>query len=211
MKRIAYLVLALICLMLCAVPAMAEGGQVIYSGNAGEFVFNPGSEDSLTDLFPAFKDVMPGDTLEQTILVRNDADKNVKVDIYLRALGAQAGSEDFLSQLQLTVKKADDTVMFKAAANETAQLTDWYFLGTLYSGGQCELIVTLEVPTSLGNEFEDAKGYLDWEFMINELPVEPDDPTPDTGDDFEAWPFIILMVLSAAGIAVLLLAKKRSK
>ena len=45
------------------------------------------------------KGVMPGDKLTQTVNVKNDASKDVEVKIYMRALGAHEGSEEFLSQL----------------------------------------------------------------------------------------------------------------
>ena len=214
MKRLSVCLLVLAVLLSCAVTGAAADGKVTYSGDAGSFVFEPGSDDSLTDLFPNFKDVMPGDTLTQDILVKNDASNEVKVKIWLRALGAQAGSEAFLSQLRLRVKASDDNTMaymFDAAAHETAQLTEWVCLGTLYSGGEVRLEVTLDVPTSLGNEYEYQKGYLDWEFMVEEFPVEEDDPTPpDTGDEgVSAWWLVAACI--AAAVVIVLLRHRRAQ
>ena len=63
MKKLISLACALM-LLLCLVPvASAEDGNVHYTGDVGEFVFQPGGANSLTDLFPDFKDVMPGDVL----------------------------------------------------------------------------------------------------------------------------------------------------
>ena len=44
--------------------------------------------------------------------------------------------------------------------------------------------MTLSVPVELDNQFQNKIGYLDWEFMIKEFPVENTDPTPPppTGD-----------------------------
>ena len=181
------LAIVLIFLLCCSVPVVAQEGTVTYSGDSGEFIFTPGSSQSPTDLFPEFKDVMPGDTLMQKITVRNDASKEVKVMIYLRALGAQADSEAFLSQLGLKVRASEDNemaYMFDAAASETAQLSDWVCLGTLYSGGEVNLDVLLDVPVTLDNAYSGQTGYLDWEFKVEELPVDPDDPVPPTGDTF---------------------------
>lgn len=200
--------LLLVCLLLgCSVlPVFAADGKVTYAGKAGQFVFAPGSEHSLTDLFPNFKSVMPGDTLTQKITVRNDASKEVKVKIYMRSLGAHADSVEFLSQLGLTVQKSADNemaYMFDAAAHETAQLTDWVCLGTLYSGGEVNLDVTLSVPVELDNMFQDKIGYLDWEFMIEEYPVEPDDPKPPlTGDDSNP---MVWVAVAAGAVALLLI------
>ena len=211
MKR--FLSLLLVLSILFAIPVSAAGGTVTYSGDAGEFIFAPGSDHSLTDLFPNFKGVMPGDVLTQQITVKNDASKEVKVKIYIRSLGAHEDSVEFLSQLKLTVATSQENemaYMFDAAANETAQLTDWVCLGTLYSGGEVNLDVTLEVPVTMGNEFQDQIGYLDWQFMIEEQPVEPDDPKPPkTGDEFNARIWIGLMAVSLCGMIFLIPMWKR--
>lgn len=203
----------LVCIIaLTSLSVFAADGKVTYSGNAGKFVFEPGSKHSLTDLFPDFKDVMPGDSLTQKITVKNDADNKVKVKIYLRSLGAQENSEDFLKQLNLKIKKSSDNqmaYMFDATSNQTAQLTDWVCLGTLYSGGEVNLDVKLNVPVELGNEFQDKIGMLDWEFMIEEFPIEPDDPKPpQTGDKFNSILWITLLTSCVAVFVVLIIFKK---
>jgi len=158
--------------------------------------------------------VMPGDTLSQRITVRNDADNEVKVKIYMRALGAHENSKAFLSQLGLTVEKSpnnDMAYMFDAAASETAQLTDWVCLGTLYSGGEVDLDVILSVPVELDNKYQEQIGYLDWEFMIEEYPIEPGDPQQPTGDAFNQGLWITLATVSLALIILLLILRKKSK
>lgn len=215
MKKLITLLIVSIIALSSVLPVYASDGKVTYSGNAGNFVFEPGSDHSLTDLFPNFKDVMPGDTLTQQITVRNNADNKVKVKIYIRSLGAHEDSVDFLSQLGLKVDKSDDNemaYMFDAKANETAQLTDWVCLGTLYSGGEVNLDVTLTVPVELDNEFQNQIGYLDWEFMIEEFPVEDTDPKPpQTGDNSNLGLWFAIMLCSGAMLIILLVWRKKDK
>ena len=215
MKKIIALLFTVVLLLSSTVTVFAADGKVTYSGNAGSFVFEPGSDHSLTDLFPNFKGVMPGDTLTQKITVKNNADNKVKVKIYIRSLGAHEDSKEFLSQLGLKVKKSSDNdmaYMFDAAANETAQLTDWVYLGTLYSGGEVNLDVTLNVPVELPNEFQNKIGYLDWEFMIEEFPVEEGDPKPpQTGDNSHMGLWFALMISSLAMLIILLVWRKKDK
>lgn len=215
MKKIITLFVVCIIALSSVLPVYAADGKVTYSGNAGSFVFEPGSDHSLTDLFPNFKGVMPGDTLTQNITVKNDADNNVKVKIYVRSLGAHEDSVEFLSQLGLKVAKSEENemaYMFDAAANETAQLTDWVCLGTLYSGGEVNLDVTLNVPTSLDNEFQSKIGYLDWEFMIEEFPVEEGDPKPpQTGDNSNMGLWFAIMICSLIMMIILLVWRKKDK
>ncbi len=214
MKKMLALLVGCLIALSAVLPVYAADGKVTYSGNAGEFVFEPDSEHSLTDLFPDFKDVMPGDTLTQKITVKNDADHKVKVKIYMRSLGAHEDSVAFLSQLGLQVRKSDDNemaYMFDAAADETAQLTDWVYLGTLYSGGEVNLDVILNVPAELDNEFQNKVGLLDWEFKIEEFSVEPDDPqAPQTGHHSHRELWVALAVASVCVMIMLLLWKKKA-
>ena len=215
MKKIITLLITFALLLSSTMTVFAADGKVTYSGNAGNFVFEPGGEHSLTDLFPNFKGVMPGDTLTQKITIKNDANNKVKVKIYMRSLGAHEDSVEFLSRLGLKVDKSEENemaYMFDAAADEKAQLTDWVCLGTLYSGGEVNLDVTLDVPVELPNEFQNKIGYLDWEFMIEEFPVEHDDPhAPQTGESrLEVW-IAIAVVCTCLTILFLLWKKKKNK
>ena len=200
-------------LLSCIMPVHGADGNVTYSGDAGQFVFTPGSDHSPTDLFPDFKDVMPGDSITQAVTVRNDASNKVKVKIYIRSRGAQPGSEAFLSALHLRVEKSEDNTMaymFDAAANEPAQLFEWVCLGTLYSGGEVNLNVILDVPTELDDTYQQQIGYLDWEFMIEELEIEPTDPEPPkTGDTtrYEVW--LGMVVVSLLAVVLLIPAKRQ--
>lgn len=199
-------------LLSCVTPVFAAEGNVIYSGDAGEFIFGPGSEYSPTDLFPDFKDVMPGDSITQPITVRNDASNQVKVKIYMRSLGAHEDSVEFLSKLRLRVEKSDEgerAYMFDAAAHETAQMTQWVLLGTLYSGGEADLNVILDVPAELENDYQQRIGYLDWEFMVEEYEIEPGDPEPPkTGDASQLWFWAGLMLMSLCALIILILGWK---
>ena len=203
MKKILTVLLTVNLLFFVAVPVMAAEGNVTYSGNAGKFIFTPGSEESLTDLFPNFKDVMPGDVLTQDIVVKNNAKKSVKIS--MRALGAHEDSKEFLSKLDLYVEKVTDTPLFEASADETAQLTQWREIGVLAPGGEAQLQVGLQVPSDLDNDSKKTSGYLDWEFMVEEI----EDKDPQTGDVARVGFWILGIIIS--GTAVLVLAGKRRK
>lgn len=212
MKQIAKLcTMVLLTMLMCALtmPAFAAG-TVTYDGDADKFIFAPGGEESPTNLFGDFQNVMPGDTRTEQIVIQNDTSNKVKIKVYLRSQGAQEDTEDFLSQLNLTVRQKDDSVLFAAPADETAQLTDWVYLGTVYSGGKITLDVTLEVPITLSDEYQDKVGYVDWEFKIEELPVSPSDPNaPKTGDSNDVFLYFGMLVISVSSLALLLYALKR--
>ena len=208
MNRISCILLVLVMVLAMSVNVFATDvdGSVTYEGKAKEFIFAPGSKYSPTDLFTNFKGVMPGDTLTEQIVVKNAKSTGVKVKIYMRSLGAQLDSDEFLSQMTLTVKQNGQAKLFEAPADQTAQLTEWTLLGTLSAGGEATLDVELNVPITMGNEFADEIGYLDWQFKVEEIPE-----TPKTGDTSNLVFYGGIAILSLALIAVILVMNKRKK
>ena len=214
MKRIVRIWVLLIALFFAGslVTTAYAAGSVTYDGDANKFIFAPGSDYSPTDLFSDFKNVMPGDTLTEQILIKNDTSNKVKIEVYMRSLGAQVNTDDFLSQMNLKVEQKDDSILFAAPADETAQLTDWVYLGTVYSGGEITLDVILEVPITMDNDYQNEIGYIDWEFKVEELPVESTDPKPpQTGDTSNLFLYSGLMIFSLVGLIVLLATKRRKQ
>lgn len=207
-NRISCILLVLVMVLAMSVTAFATevDGSVTYEGNANKFIFEPGSEYSPTDLFTNFKGVMPGDVLTEQITVTNAKSTGMKIKIYMRALGAQEGTDKFLEQMTLTVKKNADAVLFEAPANETAQLTDWVLLGTLSAGGKATLDVELNVPITMGNEFANEIGYLDWQFKIEEIP-----DAPKTGDETNMMLYGAVALLSLILLVAVVMVYKRKK
>ena len=205
-------VLVILILIFSLSTTVYASGSVTYDGDANKFIFAPGTEDSPTNLFENFQNVMPGDTLTEQILIKNDTSNGVKIKVYIRSLGAQEDTDDFLSQMNLAVEQKDDSVLFAAPADETAQLTDWVYLGTVYSGGEITLDVTLEVPITMDNNYQNEIGYIDWEFKVEELPIEPTDPKPpQTGDTSNLFLYAGLMIFSLAALIILILGKRRKQ
>ena len=80
----------------------------------------------------------------------------------------------------------------------------------MHSGGKATLDVTLEVPITMGNDFQNQIGYFDWEFMAEEIPRDPNLP-PQTGDTSNLLLYSGLMIAALAAIIVLLVLGRKKK
>ncbi len=171
--------LALTCLMFVAAPALAS--TVTYDAKSGQFTVDTKSGATATDLFENFKYVMPGDTLEQEIVVKNLPADGKQVQLLMRSLGAsEENPNDLLSLLTLTVSQTDgDVVSSESPANEAGNLADWVDLGTYSEQKTITLNVRLQVPITLDNRYQnlaDEIHHLYWEFKAVEIEPEPSEP-----------------------------------
>ena len=211
-KTIRIFAMLLACVMLSAVFAFSASAasNVTYNGTSDTFIFAPGGEQSPTDLFTAFKGIMPGDKRTQQIFINNDVDNGVKVTLYMRALGETEGadSKGFLEQLTITVAAEDGEELFKAPASDPAPINDWVCLGTFYSGAAVTLDVTLHFAKEAGNETQNAVGFVDWEFKAEEYPPEPDDPTP-TGDNTRIAIFACIAIVAVVAVIAVEIKQRR--
>lgn len=217
MKKFRFFIttLLLMVMMHSKLLTISAHSNITYDCGDHVFIIDPGTEQAPTDLFVNFKDVMPGQTLTQEIWIRNDEKNTMDSVVYLRSLGAKEGSEEFLSQLKLTVSYMDDSEFFNAQASEPAQLSDWVRLERLQPGAYVKMFLTLEVPITLDNKFQDAIGILQWEFRSEEIP-SPDEPeetitlpqtggvsAPSTGDNTNIALYVGLALLSLGCIPAL--------
>ena len=225
MKTIASLVMMLVLLLGIGAPAYADG-TVSYKGGAETFVFLPGSGYTDTDLFDGFKGVMPGDTLTQTIEVRNRFLGTGSVKIYLRAVAhdeqtnplspnvAAAGEtvatmSDFLSQLYMEVWQGG-TCIYTGTPDQLDGLKNNVLLASVPRFGSVTLTVKLQVPKELGNEYANRVGEVDWVFTAEELDPQGNPKTGDTSN-LTLWIVVMVVCLVAVAVVAFLILKKKKK
>lgn len=199
------LLLALMMVMGFATTAFAADASVTFK-NGKLVVFQPGSNYTDTDLFGKFKNIMPGDILNEEITVENQSGDSDYIKVYLRAVphdetgnpisekvlaelsrDERRGEKtelaymyDFLAQLQLTVKNGAE-VIYQASPDETGGLTNNVYLGSLRKGQSLKLDVELKVPIEMGNDYANRIGEVDWVFAAEAFnDVTPPPEGPDT-------------------------------
>ena len=180
-KAVFSLVLMLLIVMSLSSTAFAAAPSITFKGFTSGFDFQPGSEYTETDLFNSFKNVMPGDTVTETITFTNSASDCDFVNLYMRAEAHDetanplspkvaeketvAAMTEFLSKLSMKVWNGTELI-YDAAPNELGGLGSNKFLGTFRSGETATLKVELSVPIDLDNKFADRIGEVDWIFHV---------------------------------------------
>ena len=180
-KVVFSLVLMLLIVMSLSSTAFAAAPSITFKGFTSGFDFQPGSEYTETDLFNSFKNVMPGDTVTETITFTNSASDCDFVNLYMRAEAHDetanplspkvaeketvAAMTEFLSKLSMKVWNGTELI-YDAAPNELGGLGSNKFLGTFRSGETATLKVELSVPIDLDNKFADRIGEVDWIFHV---------------------------------------------
>ena len=215
--RNAFALLMALCLSTTAFAAEDDPMMIIH-GKTGEEEsvewVNTYLEDdgdyTQTDLFPAFKKVMPGDELSQTIYIQNDWNSKdfirlsmmavlhdeegnpisedvlseLKADERNKMESELAYMHDFLHQLTLTVKAGEETIYEGHPDELTKGFEDGeaYSFGKIRSGNTVKLDVTLSVPAELGNEYAGRIGEVDWKLIWSGHNDPKPDPKPDKPD-----------------------------
>lgn len=164
-----------------SVIGFAQESGVIFEAGAEDFVFV--NDD---DLFDNFKNLMPGDSVTQKIVIESKKTRAGYVKIYLRAIPhgddnplsdevAKAETiesmNEFLSQLTMSVT-CDGNLIYKASPNELEGLSENVLIGTFGYGDKKTLEITLDVPITLGDVFQNSMGEIDWVFTAEEITKE---------------------------------------
>ncbi len=179
-KTIFSLVLTLLLTVSLATSAFATS-SITFKGFSAGFDFQPGSEYTESDLFDGFKNVMPGDTVTDTITFTNDAADCDFVNLYMRAethdetgnplsekvaeKESVATMTEFLSKLSMKVWNGTELI-YDASPDQLDGLKDNTLLGTFRTGDTTTLKVELTVPIELDNRFANRVGEVDWIFHV---------------------------------------------
>lgn len=208
------MVAVIFCMVAIAVPAraFADTPAIVYDGNARQLTVS-----GEPDLFPAFKDLMPGDVREQQIEVRATGVKS-QVRVFVRAV-VDHETAHLLSPITLTASAGDASAGWLQTGTPGSVFAYPTQVATFTSDGSTVLNLQLSVPTSVGNELADAGKTIRWEITAEDdgekIPVQPaDSKSPGlfglaaTGDSTLAWLLMLLTLAIIAFMAALFLSRR---
>ena len=213
-------VAAIFCMVALTVPAraFADTPAIAYDGNACQLTVSGATGSSgESDLFPTFKDLMPGDVREQQIEVRATGVKS-QVRVFVRAVVDHETAHQ-LSPITLTASVGDASAGWLQTGTPGSVFAYPTQVATFTRDGGTVLNLQLSVPTSVGNELADASKTIRWEITAEDdgekIPVRPAGSKgaglfglAATGDSTLTLLLVLLTLAIIAFIAALLLSRR---
>lgn len=213
------LVAALLGAALLLAPASAYAADtpsIAYDGNARQLtVSGVEAPSGGVDLFPAFKDLMPGDTREQPIKIEAKGVQG-QVSIFVHAV-VDEDTARALEPITLTAAmSAGPSSGSLEAGTPGSVFAETAKVATFAADGSATLDLRLRVPTSVGNELADASKTVRWEITAEDDSGELDAilarPEParksifsqltQTGDSIALGALAAVLIVAAIGIAL---------
>lgn len=210
---------AIFCIAALVAPAhaFADTPAIAYDGNARQLTVSGATASSgEPDLFPAFKDLMPGDEREQQIEIRATGVKS-QVRVFVRAVVDQE-TASLLSPITLTAA-GDTSAGWLQTGTPGSVFARPTQVATFMGDGSTVLNLQLSVPTSVGNELADASKAIRWEITAEDdgetIPAQPaGSKKPSlfglaaTGDNSLALLLTLLTLAIIAFMAALFLSRR---
>lgn len=213
-------VAAIFCIAALVAPAhaFADAPAIAYDGNARQLTVSGATGTSgEPDLFPAFKDLMPGDVREQQIEIRATGVKS-QVRVFVRAV-VDHETAHLLSPITLTTTVGDASAGWLQTGTPGSVFAYPTQVATFTSDGSTVLNLQLSVPTSVDNELADASKTIRWEITAEDdgetIPAQPaGSKKPSlfglaaTGDNSLALLLTLLTLAIIAFMAALFLSRR---
>lgn len=200
-KSITVLSILTVLFVVSLIPVLAEDHAVEYLGDTKE-LFTTGD-----DFFVNISDILPGDILKGEAVLKNSADKEIRLFFKTEPLGKENYDldEDYMLLekigLRIDVISAKGTVNVYSGNLGAENFNNFVSIGTYTKGEEAKFVFELKVPADLRNEYDMTRTRVKWIFGTG----EKDDTQPDTGDsdNAELYTAAVLTALSAGAIIYL--------
>lgn len=194
----------------------ADTPSIAYDGNARQLTISGMEAPSGgVDLFPAFKDLMPGDTRDQPIKIEAKGVQG-QVSIFVRAV-VDEDTARALEPISLTAAvSAGPSSNVLETGTPGSVFAETTKIATFATDGNATLDLRLSVPTSVGNELADASKTIRWEITaeddsgeLDAIPARPEaawksifSQLTQTGDSIALGALVAVLAVAAIGIAI---------
>lgn len=200
------------------------------NGGNTQFVmtYGDGTNDLIVkekDLFSNFKAFVPGDTATDSLSIQNKSNKDIELFFNTQYFDDYELPQDaeLLKQIGLTIEcRNSDTNELKQIYKGdlmAEQLSEYISLGKFAEGFTGELKFTLDIPTTLKNEYNMTQTKVQWNFGLNDIGVPdidkhvPDKGTvdPHTGAAYKAVSggFALISLAALFGMSFMATEKRR--
>ena len=169
--------------------AFLNSKTLYYNGNTNKFSY---INTNNTELFDSFKELMPGDTAEESILFKGT---NIKEG---STLYIEVKDDEILDFVNVEVYE-DENLVTSNPTNET-------ILKALNKNEEFEIKLKLKVDENVGNEIDNLEKKLNISFVIKN--PNGDVISPKTGDSSRLLINLIIMVISLVGIIYTIFYKR---
>ncbi|MFT3951941.1 MAG: hypothetical protein QM689_08380 [Oscillospiraceae bacterium] len=175
------------------------------------------------DLFANFKNLIPGETVAQTVKISNDYDEPTDIYFYARFTESTDENKALVEKLLkdyavITIADADGNVIYTGPVWGDAEggisLKEPLFLKSFAPGDKENYTVTLSLAKETGNDYSNLLGSVDWIFTANgaqDTPNTSDVPSVQTGLNLSYGIYVLIMSLSGAAIVLLQILGKRKR
>lgn len=190
-------------------------------------------EKSQTDLFASFKNLTPGCSRTQEIIIRNTSGEEVEITLHAEPVDQEKMSAEQLALVEQLINKyaviritQDGKVLYEGPVSGTAEGNNMRraaSLGSFRSGASEKLVVKLELSPEMDNQYMDLLGKIRWVFTAKgedaATPVSTDTPSGGTtgtipvktGDPGMAVFYAALLSASALFLAAAAAAKMKER
>lgn len=168
--------------------------SVTFDSKSGKLFANP------DDFFKNFSQVMPGDQFKDTVLLRNNGERPLR--LYFRQ---EAKSDNLLDKITLTIQINGKKIYQGKMGENIEEL----LLAEIGNGKTAEMQFEVQVPKELDNQYTLEKEAIKWFFSAVE---EGESPSFGTSYKTGVRPLFLFAVLTAAicAVSMFVIQKRRS-
>lgn len=189
---------------------MAKASEVVFSKDK-KFEFL--SEEQ--DVFPSFKNLVPGESISQDLMIANQSGENVTVFLKPETDSKKdTGKAEYIDKLihqyaKIAITDSKGRSLYSGALSGSGEIS----LGNVSSKGDIELSVTLQLDPMIENEYQELAAGINWKFVAQGADGKKTTSTPalpKTGQEV-MWPLLILGILAVIGALILIMAYTKRK